>query len=310
LLCLRGSRAVPPAPLAAAAGGGVTQADAGHGAAPETTENEPMTRHPTARRVHRQDTTPDDTFVAGVLETSAWAQQHKRSLIIGGVAVAVVAVTLFLWLNHRSNLRSAAEQELTQVRAVAMSGNPAVTIRELEAYLSRFGGTPSAGEARLLLARAYMDAGQTQQALETVQSQARDVSGPLGVNAAFLQAAAYEAAQETQRAEEAYLRIADGARFLFQKQEGLDHAARLRLQRGDVAGAITLYERALEITPEGNADRGVFEMRLGEARALAASPSPVGAEPPPTAPATAPLAPSPAQPGGEVPPPEGGPSGN
>jgi predicted negative regulator of RcsB-dependent stress response len=246
-----------------------------------------MTRHPTARRVHREES-PDDTFVAGVLETTAWAQQHKRILIIGGIAFAVIAAALFLWLNHRSSLRTAAAQELTQVRAVAMSGNPALAIPDLVRFLDRFGGTPSASEARLLLASSYLEAGQTQQALETVRPLARNVGEDMGVNAAFLQAAAHEAAQEPHLAEEVYLRIANGGRFLFQQQEGLDHAARLRLQRGDAAGAAELYERALAITPEANPDRGIFEMRLGEARAMAASPQPAPAQTPAAAPQTAP----------------------
>lgn len=270
-----------------------------------------MTRHPTARRVHRQDTTPDDAFVAGVLETSVWAKRHSRALIIGGVAVAVVAAALFFWLNHRSNLRATAAQELTQVRAVAMSGNPALAVRELEQFVSRFGGTPSGAEARLLLGRSYLEAGQTQQALETVRGMARDVGDDMGVNAAFLQAAAHEAAQEPHLAEQVYLRIADDARFLFQRQEGLDHAARIRLQRGDAAGAAELYERAVSLTPESNPDRGIFEMRLGEARTRALSAQPAAAEAPPTtqpaaAPAPAPTAPE--VPEGEAPP-DGGPAG-
>jgi tetratricopeptide (TPR) repeat protein len=266
-----------------------------------------MTRHPTARRVHRHEADADDVFVAGVLESTAWAQQHKRTLIIAGITVAVVATALFLWLNHRSNLRTTAAQQLTEVRAVAMSGNPALAIRDLEQYLARFGGTPSGDEARLLLGRAYLEAGQLQQAIETVRGLGRNVGTDMGVNAAFLQAAAHEAAQEPHRAEELYLRVGEDGRFLFHRQEGLDHAARLRLQRGDAAGAAELYERAIAMTPEANPDRGIFEMRLGEARARAASSQPAAAEPVP--PSAAPAGAAPAEPAGApagtVPPPDG-----
>jgi hypothetical protein len=55
-----------------------------------------MTRHPTARRVHRQDSAPDDAFIAGVLETSAWAKQHSRTLIVGGIIAAVVITAVVL----------------------------------------------------------------------------------------------------------------------------------------------------------------------------------------------------------------------
>jgi tetratricopeptide (TPR) repeat protein len=228
-----------------------------------------MTRHPTARRVHRADTQPDDAFIAGVLETTAWATRHRRSLIIGGIAVAVVLTSLVLYVTQRSANRDRAAAELTQVRAVALSGNNPLAIREIETYLSRYGSTPSAEEARLLLGHSYLAEGQTAQAIEAVARPARNVDTVTGVNAAFLQAVAYETAGEPQRAEQIYLRVADGARFLYQQQEALDQAARLRLVRGDAQGAVALYQRILDITPETNGTRAVYELRLGEARAAA-----------------------------------------
>lgn len=266
-----------------------------------------MTRHPTARRVHRQNSSDDDAFIAGVLETSAWAKQHQRILIIAAVTVAVVVVGLVLWLSNRNSTRAAAAEELTRVRAVALTGNAPLAIRDLESFVSRFGGTPSAPEARLMLGRAYLDNGQAQQAIEALRALARNVGDDMGANAALLTAAAYEALQEPHRAEELYLRVAEGARFVFQRQEAYDNGARIRLQRGDAAGAAQLYERAVEITPETNPDRQVLELRLGEARALAASPT--GSEPqqPPqvpaaTAPGVMPTPPAGEQAPGETPP--------
>jgi tetratricopeptide (TPR) repeat protein len=118
-----------------------------------------------------------------------------------------------------------------------------------------------------------MDAGQIEQAINTAQPIARNVGSDLGVNAAMLLAAAHEATRNTQQAEETYQRVGNGGRFLFQRQEALDNLARMRLQRGDAAGAIQIYERVVSMTPEENPDRQVFEMRLGEARARAVSAS-------------------------------------
>jgi predicted negative regulator of RcsB-dependent stress response len=237
-----------------------------------------MTRHPTARRVHREDSAPDDVFVAGVLETSAWAKQHQRSLIIAGITLAVAIAALVLWLNHRSSLRERAAVELSQVRAGVMAGNPELAIRDLEQFLATYGGTPSGAEARLMLGRAYLDVGRTQDAIDIVRPTARKVGTDMGANATFLLAAAHEAAREPHRAEEAYLRVGNSGRFLFQRQEALDHAARIRLQRGDIAGAIQLYERLISMTPEADQDRQIFELRLGEARALAVSSRPAAGE--------------------------------
>lgn len=237
-----------------------------------------MTRHPSGRRVHRQDAAPDDVFVAGVLETGVWAKQHQRTLIIAGITLAVAVTALVLWLNHRSNLREQAAVELTQVRAGAMAGTPELAIRDLEQYLATYGGTPSGAEARLMLGRLYLEVGRAQDAIDVVRPAARNVGTDMGVNATFLVAAAHEVAGEPHRAEEVYMRVGNGGRFLFQRQEALDHAARLRLQRGDVAGAVQLYERLVDMTPATSQDRQIFELRLGEARALAVS-GPAEAEP-------------------------------
>jgi predicted negative regulator of RcsB-dependent stress response len=255
-----------------------------------------MTRHPTARRVHRQETGTDDAFVAGVLETSVWAKQHQRILIISAAVAAIIIVGLVLWLNNRASTRAAAVEELTRVRAVVMSGNNPLAINDLQGFLARFGGTPSAAEARLHLGQALLRNGQAQQAIEALRPLARDVDDDMGANAAFLTAVAYETLQEPHRAEEIYLRVADEARFLFHRQEALDNAARIRVQRGDAAGAAQLYERAVEITPETNPDRQVLELRLGEARALAASPAGAQPQTPPTLTPTVPPTGVPEQP--------------
>jgi cytochrome c-type biogenesis protein CcmH/NrfG len=260
-----------------------------------TSTNEAMTtRHPTSRRVHRPDPAPDDAFVAGVLETTAWARQHQRTLIVGGIVLAVLITALVVWLNWRTTHREQANLRLTQVRAVALSGNNELAIRELQEYLDTYGGTPVAGEARLLLGRVYLQTGQPGEAAEAVRPAARNAGSALGADAAFLLAAAYEAAQEPHRAEEVYLRIGDDGRFLFQRQEALDHAARIRMQRADAAGAVQLYQRLMEMTPETSPDRQIFELRLGEAQAAAAAPAQPAATPQPAAPAP----PEPAAPAG------------
>jgi hypothetical protein len=258
----------------AVAGGGISRPRTLH-------EFDDMTRNPTARRVHR-DPAPDDVFVARVLETSAWAKHNSRILVIGGIVTAVVVIGVLYFMASRQTQRAQAATQLTQVRAVSLSGNSQLAIRELEQYLARFGGTPSADEARLMLGRAYLDAGQTAQALEVIQPLRGDLGSGLGVNAALLAATAHELSQEPHRAEEIYLSLADEADYLFQRQDALDNTARIRLQRGDAAGAVEMYQRLLDITPLNNTERPIFELRLGEAQALAAIGGTTNAAVPPT----------------------------
>ncbi|HUF49198.1 MAG TPA: tetratricopeptide repeat protein [Longimicrobiales bacterium] len=239
-----------------------------------------MTRHPTARRVHRPAAEPDDAFVAGVLETTVWAREHSRKIVIGGTIAAVVMIAAVLFVMNRRQTAQESVAQLTQVRAVAMSGNTELAIRDLQQFIDRYGSTPAAGEARLLLSAAYLEAGQQQNAINTVSRLVGNLDRNAGVNAAMLTAAAHEAAGEGRRAEEVLLRVAEDARFLYQRQDALDNVGRLRLQRNDAAGAVQIYERLVGMTSEGAAERQVYELRLGEATALAAAgATPAGSEP-------------------------------
>ena len=51
--------------------------------------------------------------------------------------------------------------------------------------------------------------------------------------------------------------------------ESLDDAARARMRQQDPAGAAELYERILDTFDGPDPGRGVFEMRLAEAREIA-----------------------------------------
>jgi tetratricopeptide (TPR) repeat protein len=230
-----------------------------------------MVRHPTARRVRRQPEAPDDAFVAGVLETTAWAKKHARILIISAAVLAVLIGGFIYYRTQRGAIRASAATELTAVRQVALTGNWALAIRDLEAFLARYDGTPASREARVLLAQAYLETEQPQRTIETAERLARDPAQPLGASAAFLLAAAYEANGQVDAAERTYQRIAERGRFLFEQLDALDNIGRLRLQQEDAAGAIQAYDRAIELIPaDRTQDRAIFEMRRGEALARAA----------------------------------------
>lgn len=245
------------------------------------------TRHPSARRVHRTGTSSDDdVFVHGVLESSVWAKQHGRNLIIGAIAlVAVIAGALF-WRASTSAAEARAAGELNTLRATLASGNTQLALRDGQTFLAQHGGTDAAGEARVLVAQLHIDAGQPAEAVDVLQPIADDVDEPLGFNAAMLLGAAHEAAGQNEEAEQAYLRVGSNARFTYSQVAGLEEAARLRTADGDVAGATALYEQILAKLDEDAPQRGVYEMRLAE---LAAGGGRTSAEPAavpaPTAPA-------------------------
>lgn len=228
-----------------------------------------MARHPTAGRVHRTATTPDDAFIARVLEISAWAKTHSRALTIGIVALVAVVLVAAYVRNFQATARAAAESRFLAVQQTVASGNTALAIRDLEEFLATHGSSEVAKEARILLAQSYLIEGDPEKAIAAVDPVAKSIGEGLGTTAALLKAAALESAGRVDEAEALYLRIADRARFDYERVEALDAAARIRMDRGDAAGATQLYDRLLALSRDGSADAAVFEMRRAEARARA-----------------------------------------
>jgi len=228
-----------------------------------------MARHPAARRVKREQTQPDDVFVERVLETSVWAQENSRRLIFGTIAVLIVLGTFLWYRNYRVVLRERAETQLSTVRQAVLSGNAALAIHDLEQFLSSYGGTSAAPEARLLLGRAYLENAEPQKAIDLLSSGNVALDRPMGVPTAFLLASAYEAAEQDDQAVAEYMRIASGAPHEYQRQDGLEAAARIRLQTGDPAGALELYDRLIETLPDSDPQKQIIELRRGEAAARA-----------------------------------------
>jgi tetratricopeptide (TPR) repeat protein len=217
--------------------------------------------------VPRRSTTADDVFVEGVLESTVWAKQHARSLVIS-IGVVLFAALLFLWYRSTtSRLRDTAETQLSGIRQTVLAGNAPLAVRDLENFMSSFGSTPAAEEARLLLGRAYIENKEPQKAIDLLRPHSNDHVTPIGVETAMLLGAAMEAAAQPDAAIEVYLRVADGASLVFQKQLALDAAARLRFEKGDSAGAVQLYDRILGILPRDHPDRAVYELRRAEAAA-------------------------------------------
>lgn len=227
-----------------------------------------MTKHhPSARRVHREGH-DEDVFVTGVLESGVWAKNHGRNLLIAGIATLVLVAGILYYRNWRASLNDRAAAELTTVRQTMLQGNRELAVRDLKQFVTKYGSASSVDEARLMLAQAYLESGQPLPAIEAVKPIAGDPAKASGATAALIMGAAYEAGKQLDKAEHAYLEVADKARFGFEKRDALDRAASLRLQKGNGVGAAELYERAMKTLPEDDTEeRAIYQMRMAEATA-------------------------------------------
>ncbi|MGE0161070.1 MAG: YfgM family protein [Gemmatimonadales bacterium] len=224
-------------------------------------------RHPAARRTaQKSDSEPDDVFVARVLHLGKWAERNQQVITVLMVVLAIGVAGLVYYRSYRRSLGQQAAQQLEQIYQTVGMADTEGARTELGTFLERFGGTPYAAEARLLLGDLYLRDGSPQQAQAVLRPLGESPSEPLEFQAAMLLAAAYEQDGQSVEAERTYLAIADRSDLDFQVLDALEAAARLRAARGDTDGALQLYERALSSLEEGAPERGLYQMRIQELR--------------------------------------------
>lgn len=228
-----------------------------------------MAKHPTSSRVHREPEGPDDAFIAAIERATTWGRAHSRELTIAAVLVAALVLIGLYYVNSRRTIEAQAQAQYGQVQQSLASGNTQLAIRDLQSFVSRFGDTSAAAQARLALGDLLLREGRAEEAIDALGDLPDDLDEPFGLAAGRLLAAAYEETGRPNDAVETYLRIADRARFDFERREALADAARVRLQDGDPAAAAALYARVVDLFDENDTDRGYYAMWLAEARARA-----------------------------------------
>lgn len=231
-----------------------------------------MPKHPTSSRVPRPvEPEPDDKFLFAVERAASWAREHSRQLIIGGIVLAILVLAGVYYVDSQRRVEQEAAARLTELHQTIQTGNVPLAIRDLQTYLSTFGGTRAAREARLLLADLLLDQDRPADAVQALGRMPRSLDDPLGLAAAQLMAAAHEDLGQHAEAIEVYESIARDARFEFQRREALAAAARLALETGRAEQATDLYGRLVQTFEEGEPGRSYFEMWRSEAAARAAT---------------------------------------
>ena len=112
------------------------------------------------------------------------------------------------------------------------------------------------------------DRGQPEQALAVLGPLGTSPRRPIEFQGASLLGAAFEQEGRLEDAEETYLDISERSELDFQIRDALASAARIRALQGDGEGAIELYERVLETLEAAAPERGLYEMRIEEIRAI------------------------------------------
>jgi predicted negative regulator of RcsB-dependent stress response len=235
-----------------------------------------------AREKRPEHIDTEDHVTERVMEAAAWAETHRRAVMAGGVALVLVVAAAFYYQDYRNKLVERASVRLQEIQISAQSSSVETIRSELQIFIDQYASTPYAIQARVALGDLELrrdSLGLAIQALEPVAD--LGTSNPLAFSAMKMIAAAYEQGGDTRSSLQWYERISSAAMFDYQRRFGLAEQARLHTIAGRYADAATLYEELASEAEDDPTGQEVFNVRLGEVRALAA----FEAEPPAALPA-------------------------
>ena len=122
-------------------------------------------RTPAGGSEPKPTTTPPDAGTRLV----EWLQAHRRIVIAGATAIAIVALSTWFVVEYRRNKGAAASQALEQARFTSQSGNLPLAANDLGRLIAEFSGTPAADEAVILLAQVRLLQEQPNLAAEEIR---------------------------------------------------------------------------------------------------------------------------------------------
>lgn len=217
--------------------------------------------------------TDEDVFVEKTLQLASWVQENSRVVAIGAVLALIVALAGLYYQNYRQGLIEDASAQYQQLTAQLQMGTPPDSVApRMEQFVNTYGDTEYADRARLLLARIALSSDRWNEALSHLEPLfGRSADTPTGYAAGMLRAAALEGAGRLEEAMTVLGRLAENARFAYQRREAEADRARLLAMTGELSRAAEIYARLAEETPDDAPDAGKYAIRHGELQAAAAS---------------------------------------
>ncbi len=228
-----------------------------------------MAKKSIAKESRREQIDTEDRIMESVATATIWAQRNQRAATIVLVALAAVVAAGVIYVRYKADLRERAAVRLDELRLTTQGATPDALRDELGVFISQFGGTPEASEARVFLAELELRRDSLGAAIRTLEPVAAlGNRSPLGYHATGMIAAAQEQSGDVEAAMRSYQRLEDEALFDYQRRAARAAQARLHEFAGEYADAERIYAE-LVADADAEADGGFYGVRLGEVRARA-----------------------------------------
>lgn len=224
-----------------------------------------------------------DRFVERTFDWAHWAETHRREMIGGAIAVAVLVAGFFAYRGVSRGAEEEAARDYLMARQGYFAGNYQLAVSDLQGFLDRHGDTPYADDALLFLGESQLQAGQPAEAVATLEELLDDHGdSTMADNARRLLAVAYGQAGQVDRAVETYREAIERASFDAQKIQLHAALARMLEAHSRTEEAVAEYQAIVELDPEGasaeEARREIAELTVQPLTSddAAASPAPAG----------------------------------
>ena len=211
----------------------------------------------------------EDAFIRAIDRIVTWVRSNTVSVVVGAVVLGLLVAGGLWWRGYQQNLEERATQRLTTLRSEITAGQHPDPAAALRTFLDRFGDTPTAREARIVLARQLLQTDRPSEAAETIRPtvEASTADTPTGYAARQILAQALEASGQTEQALEIMERLEQRARFGFQRRSAAAERARIYRETGRLEEALAIYERLADEVEQAQA-ASLYAVRAGEIRGL------------------------------------------
>jgi TolA-binding protein len=195
-----------------------------------------------------------DKFVQRTFDWAHWAETHRREMIGGAIALAVLVAGFFVYRGVSRGAEEEAARDYLMARQAYFAGNYQLAVSDLQGFVDRHDGSGYIDDALLFLGESQLHAGQPAEAVATLETLIDDHGdSPLVDNARRLLATAYAQAGQVDRAVETYRAAIEATPYDALKAQIHASLALLFVSQSRPQDAVAEYQAIIELEPDGAA---------------------------------------------------------
>ena len=193
---------------------------------------------------------------------SNWFSANQKPIIYGIAAIAIAAVSIFVYRSNDASTREKASRALYVAQAPLSQGKLSEAAGALEKVANRYGSTTAGQQASLLLAHVLFDQKKFDAGIASLKKAQGSASADFAASFEGTIAAGYEAQRKFVDAAEHFGKAAVLAKFPMEKGTFLSSQARALMAGGKLAEARKVWE---ELTKDESLPFAQeAQVRLGE----------------------------------------------